>query len=171
MVRPREIINVIVEDILRPNMRHPYVRDRQKDKNFIYSDEPDHGDEGPKIGVFRNNTNALEQKSLNTLDKYEQDRIRAGVQMRSDLGQNAIKKNFDFPDDEEVKKSEDALDFLATRVKNLVEKDMEKSFSNSKIRSLGGSDEDVVLEYDTTSPFRPTTSIKRLNVDFLVVRE
>lgn len=170
-VKPRDIVNVIVEDILRPNMRHPYVRDRKKDKNFIYSDRPGDGDEGPKIGVFHNNTTALEQKSLNTLDKYEQDRIRAGVQMRSDLGQKDIEQNFDFPDGEGVNKAEDAIGYLAERVKNLVEADMAKSKSNSKIRSLGGSDEDVVLEYDTTTPFYPTTSIKRLQVDFLVVRE
>jgi len=170
-VKPRDIVNTIVEDILRPNMRHPYVRDRKKDKNFIYSDRPGDGDEGPKIGVFHNNTTALEQKSLGTLRKYEQDRIRAGVQMRSDLGRDSIESNFDFPEDEGIKKSEDAIGYLAKRVKDLVESDMDKSKSNSKIRSLGGDNQDVVLEYDTTTPFFPTSSIKRLQVDFLVVRE
>lgn len=173
MVRPRDIINVIVEDVLEPNIRHPENQKREKGTRLVYSDEPDYGDHGPKIGVFHNNTTAGEQKSIGDLRRYEEDRIRVAVQMRIDLGRKAIDANFTFPDGSGVQKGEDAIDWLAERVKTLIEDEANKDFQNSAFRQLGGDDEDVVLVYDQRTPFYPpgNNSIKRAQVDFLVTRE
>jgi len=173
MVTPRDVINAIVEELLEPNIRHPENSKREKGKRLVYSDEPNYGDHGPKIGVFHNNTTAGEQKAIGCMKKYEQDRIRVAVQMRQDLGRKAINANFAFPDGSGVEKGEDAIDWLAERVKTLIEDEADKDFQNSVIRQLGGDDEDVVLEYDQRTPFYPpgNNSIKRAQVDFLATRE
>lgn len=173
MVTPRDVINTIVEDILEPNIRHPENQKREKDKRLVYSDAPNNGDHGPKIGVFFNNSTAGEQKVIGDLRRYEEDRIRVAVQMRTDLGRKAIDSNFSFPDSADVQKGEDAIDWLAERAKTLIEDEANKDFQNSAIRQLGGDDEDVVLVYDQRTPFYPpgNNSIKREQVDFLVTRE
>lgn len=167
MVYTRQIINVIVEDILRPNLDNPR---NGEDGNFIYSDSIDSGDTALKIGVHENNVTGTEMKRLGSVEKYDQSRIQADVQIPTGHTSEAFEENFSFPG--WVNKPEDAVDYLSKQVKDLVVQDADKEpKSNSKIRSIGGNDEDVALEFDQITPVPTKNDILRLRVFFLAAHE
>lgn len=166
MVETRQIINVIVEDILRPKLDNP---DKQASGEFIYSDSISFGDEALKIGVSKNNKTGGEMKRLGSIEKYEISRIQVDVQVPTGHSSDAFDENFVFPD--WVKKPEDAVDYLSGQVEDLVVEEADKDKKNSKIRDIGGSDEDVVLEYDQTTRVPIQNAIMRDRVFFLVAHE
>lgn len=169
MVDTRQIINVIVEDILRPELDNPKKR---SSGHFVYSDKIDFSDESLKIGVSKNNKTGGEMKRLGSLDKYEISRIQVDVQVPTGHSSDAFDENFAWPDDGEwVKKPEDAVDYLAGRVEDLIAEDADKDKDVSKIRQIGGSDEDVVAEYDQTVTVPIRNAVKRDRVFFLVAHE
>jgi len=171
MVRPREIVNVIVEDILRPNINDPKKSRNSDDTEFIYSDSVSLDDDSLKIGVSVNNETGTEMKRLGSLEKYSQTRVQVDVNHPSgNMSMAALDSNFSYPDD--VKKPEDAVDYLAERVKDEIVADADTDDkSNSKIRSIGGNDEDVVLEFDQKTPVPLRNDVERHRVFFLVAHE
>jgi len=166
MVESRQIVNVLVEDVLRPNVEDPKTRDRS---NFIYSDSISFDDDALKIGVTKNNKTPGEMKRLGSLEKYEITRIQVDVQVPTGGSAKAFRQNHEFPD--WVDKPEDAVDYLTGRVKDLAVEEADKDKENSKIRSIGGDDEDVVLEYDQTVKVPIGNATLRERVFFLVAHE
>lgn len=166
MVESRQIVNTIVEGILRPNIDDPKTRERG---NFIYSDSISFDDDSLKIGVSKNNKTGLEMKRLGSLEKYEQTRIQVDVQVPTGGSAEAFRQNHNFPD--WVKKPEDAVDYLSGQVEDLVVEEADKDKEDSKIRDIGGSDEDVVLEYDQTTRVPLTNATLRDRVFFLAAHE
>jgi len=166
MVESRQIVNAIVEDILRPNLDDPKTRDRN---NFIYSDSIDFDDDALKVGVSKNNKTGGEMKRLGSIEKYEITRIQVDVQVPTGGSADAFRQNHEFPD--WVNKPEDAVDYLSGQVEDLVVEEADKDKGNSKIRDIGGSDEDVVLEYDQTTRVPIRKALVRDRVFFLVAHE
>ena len=157
---------MIVEDILRPNLDYPKSGESG---NFIYSDSIDFDDDALKIGVHENNVTGTEMKRIGSNEKYEQSRIQADVQIPTGHSSAAFEENFSFPD--WVNKPEDAVDYLSKQVKNLVVEDADKDKPDSKIRRIGGNDEDVALEFDQITPVPTKNATLRLRVFFLAAHE
>lgn len=168
MVDSRQIVNVIVEEVLRPQLENP--RKDEDSSHFIYSDSIDISDTDLKIGVSKNNKNPGEMKRLGSLEKYEITRIQVDVQVPINHSSQAFRENFEWPVNW-VEKPEDAIDWMAGQVEDLVVDEADKDKENSKIRSIGGPDCDVVLQHDQTVRVPINNSTERQRVFFLAAHE
>ena len=113
--RPQEVVDYIVENVLRPNMTD--INDKRASRkgsgyNWIYSDLPRATNDMPRIGVEFDSGGAVPE-AIGSLNVRQRPVIQVQVKMTQG-------NKYDIDNDGNKEKTEDCIDYLEDRVIKLI---------------------------------------------------